>query len=410
MQDIRFTDTILRFFAENGRDLPWRRTRNPYAIWLSEIILQQTRIAQGTAYWHRFMERFPTVDSLAAASEDEVLRLWQGLGYYSRARNLHAAARQIVSLGHFPDTLEGISALKGVGEYTAAAIGSIAFGIPAAVVDGNVYRVLARYYGIATPVGTTAAKKEFTALATALLPEGQAGAFNQGMMDFGAMVCTPAAPRCQDCPLASSCHAFREGRVGMLPVKKPAAAVQVQHFHYVYVRCHGYTAIRRRGPGDIWQGLYEPLILPADSAAGVEGSGELRILRMLRPLPQSTSSSLRDNSYLAGPSRRVGITGPPEISDLRGVFPGVDTPPDPSTPSASSSDASVIPSEAKESITLLRSGVKHQLTHRTLIADFWLWETESRPELPEGYFWVREEDLGPKYAKPRLFERLLECL
>ena len=152
-----FSETILRWYAENGRDLPWRGTRDPYAVWLSEIILQQTRVAQGWAYWERFMDHFPTVEALAAASEDEVLRLWQGLGYYSRARNLHTAAKQIVSMGGFPSTLEGIRSLKGVGDYTAAAIGSLAFGLPAAVVDGNVYRVLARYFGIATPVGTTAA-------------------------------------------------------------------------------------------------------------------------------------------------------------------------------------------------------------------------------------------------------------
>ena len=173
-----FTEGILRWYAENGRDLPWRRTRDPYAIWLSEIILQQTRIAQGTAYWHRFMETFPTVEDLAAASEDQVLRLWQGLGYYSRARNLHAAARQIVEQGGFPQTLEGIRSLKGVGDYTAAAIGSIAFGLPAAVVDGNVYRVLARHFGISTVVGTTAAKKEFTSLAQSLLPPEDPAAFD----------------------------------------------------------------------------------------------------------------------------------------------------------------------------------------------------------------------------------------
>ena len=172
-----FSETILAWYSAYGRDLPWRRTRDPYAIWLSEIILQQTRIAQGQAYWERFMERFPTVEALAQAGEDEVLRLWQGLGYYSRARNLHAAARQIAVLGRFPDTLDGIKALKGVGDYTAAAIGSIAFGLPAAVVDGNVYRVLARHYSIATPVGSTAAKKEFTALAQSLLPPERPGAW-----------------------------------------------------------------------------------------------------------------------------------------------------------------------------------------------------------------------------------------
>ena len=325
-----FSQTILAWYAEYGRDLPWRRTRDPYAVWLSEIILQQTRIAQGTAYWERFMQRFPTVQDLADASEDEVLRLWEGLGYYSRARNLHAAAKQIVAMGAFPDTLEGIRSLKGVGDYTAAAIGSICFDLPAAVVDGNVYRVLARHFGLATPVGTTEAKKEFTALAQRLLPEDRAGAFNQGMMDFGALQCTPQHPACLSCPLQPTCNAFRTGRVELLPVKKPATAVQERQFNYIYVRFQGQTAIRRRGPGDIWQGLYEPLV-------------------------QETPGSA--------------------------VMPG----------------------------HLIKSGVKHQLTHRLLIADFYLWEPAEKPELPEGYFWIKETELD-QYAKPRLFVLLLEAL
>ena len=324
-----FSQAILHWYAENGRDLPWRRTRDPYAVWLSEIILQQTRIAQGTAYWERFMQRFPTVQALADATEDQVLRLWEGLGYYSRARNLHAAARQIVSAGSFPNTLEGIRALKGVGDYTAAAIGSICFDLPAAVVDGNVYRVLARHFGIDTPVGTTQAKKEFTALAQKLLPPGEAAAFNQGMMDFGALQCTPQNPDCLTCPLQSSCHAFRTGRVELLPVKKPAVAVQERHFNYIYLRWNGQTAIRKRGAGDIWQGLWEPL-----------------------------------------------------------------------------TDVPLCHTERSECISL-KTGVKHQLTHRTLIVDFYLWEPATKPELPEGYIWVKETELD-HYAKPRLFELLLQ--
>ena len=327
MPDSLFTSTILQWYAANGRDLPWRRTRDPYAIWLSEIILQQTRIAQGQAYWERFMARFPDVESLAAASEDEVLRLWEGLGYYSRGRNLLAAARQIAAAGAFPSTLEGIRALKGVGDYTAAAIGSIAFGLPAAVVDGNVYRVLSRYYGIDTPIGSTAAKKEFTALAQSLLPADRPGDFNQAMMDFGAIQCTPASPACLTCPLAATCVALREGRVEALPVRQRPAAVQTRQLVYVYLRCQGRTAIRRRGAGDIWQGLWEP---------------------------------------------------------LTELLPGV---------------------EAK----LLRQGVRHQLTHRTLIADFYLAETQQAPALPDGYVWIQEAELD-NYAKPRLFELLLQSL
>ena len=253
-----FTTTILKWFDRNGRDLPWRQTRDAYAVWLSEVILQQTRIEQGRPYWERFMRRWPTVEALAAASEDEVLLEWQGLGYYSRARHLHTAARQIVALGGFPTTLEGIKSLKGVGDYTAAAIGSIAFGIPAAVVDGNVYRVLARHYGISTPINTTEGKKEFAQLAQELLPIGEPSAYNQAMMDFGAIQCTPKSPRCGDCPLMESCVALREGRVDELPVKLRTLKVKERRLTYVYIRCQGEMAIHRRGEGDIWQGLYEP--------------------------------------------------------------------------------------------------------------------------------------------------------
>ena len=261
-----FATILLKWFRENGRDLPWRQTRDPYAIWLSEIILQQTQVKQGWDYWERFMRRWPTVEALAAATEDEVLREWQGLGYYSRARNLHYAAKQIVALGHFPDTLEEIKQLKGVGDYTAAAIGSIAFNLPAAVVDGNVYRVLARHFGIDTPINTTEGKKLFQSLAQELLPLATEGtplvaAYNQAIMDFGAIQCTPQSPKCKACPLMESCVALREGRVGDLPVKQKTLQVRERHLIYIYIRCKGYTAIHRRGPGDIWQGLWEPWLV-----------------------------------------------------------------------------------------------------------------------------------------------------
>ena len=214
-----FSTTILNWFHENGRALPWRETNDPYAIWLSEVILQQTRIDQGRPYWERFIHRWPSVNHLAAATEDEVLREWQGLGYYSRARHLHQAAKQIVELGGFPTTIAGLRTLKGVGDYTAAAIGSIAYGLPVAVVDGNVYRVLARYFGISTPINSTEGKKEFAALAQDLLPTGMANndtlssLYNQAMMDFGAIQCTPSNPLCIQCPLAESCTALRLGKV-----------------------------------------------------------------------------------------------------------------------------------------------------------------------------------------------------
>ncbi len=374
-----FSQSILDWYRENGRDLPWRRTRDPYAVWLSEIILQQTRVAQGTAYWHRFLERFPTVEDLAAASEDEVLRLWEGLGYYSRARNLHAAARQIAALGAFPRTLEGIRALKGVGDYTAAAIGSICFGLPAAVVDGNVYRVLARHFGIATPVGTTEARKEFTALAGRLLPEQEASAFNQGMMDFGALQCTPANPACLTCPVQASCQALRSGRVELLPVKKAPGRVQERHFAYIYLRVDGYTAIRRRGAGDIWQGLYEPLVV-------TKGSDGLTDWGTNPPDPPGRFAP--DSSK--GPF-------PEGISDWG------TNPPDPLGRFAPDSSKGPFPSPP----VLMKAGVKHQLTHRTLVVDFYRWEPAARPKLPDGYVWIPEAELD-RYAKPRLFELLLD--
>ena len=262
-----FATTLLEWFRENGRALPWRETRDPYAIWLSEIILQQTRIEQGRPYWERFMHRWPTVEALAEASEDEVLRLWQGLGYYSRARNLHQAAKQILARGGFPTTLEGLRSLKGVGDYTAAAIGSFAFGLPAAVVDGNVYRVLARHYGIDTPINTTEGKKEFALLAQSLLPSDHSSfliphssLYNQALMDFGATHCTPSSPGCPSCPLQETCVAFREGRVNELPVKQRTLKIKERHLTYIYIRYRGETALHRRPAGDIWQGLYEPLL------------------------------------------------------------------------------------------------------------------------------------------------------
>ena len=267
---MEFASVLLEWYRENGRDLPWRQTHDPYAIWLSEIILQQTQVKQGWDYWTRFMHRWPTVEALASATEDEVLREWQGLGYYSRARNLHFAAKQIVAMGHFPDTLEDIKKLKGVGDYTAAAIASFAFGIPAAVVDGNVYRVLARHFDIDTPINTTEGKKLFAAMAQELLPAGQSPSsvvlppssqYNQAIMDFGAIQCTPASPNCMFCPLVESCVAFRSGTVAELPVKLKTLKVTERHLAYVYIRCNGQTAIHRRGPGDIWQGLWEPLLL-----------------------------------------------------------------------------------------------------------------------------------------------------
>ena len=274
-----FATTLVDWFRKNGRDLPWRQTRDPYAIWLSEIILQQTQVKQGWEYWERFMHRWPTVEALAAATEDEVLREWQGLGYYSRARNLHYAARQIVERGSFPNTIAEIKQLKGVGDYTAAAIGSIAFGLPAAVVDGNVYRVLSRYFGIDTPINTTEGKKLFAAMAQEQLPPQEASVYNQAIMDFGAIQCTPQSPDCSVCPLMESCDAFRTNRIQELPVKLKTLKIRERHLIYIYVRYKGQTAIHRRGAGDIWQGLWEPWLVDDEHFSLLTSHSSLRLVK-----------------------------------------------------------------------------------------------------------------------------------
>jgi A/G-specific adenine glycosylase len=350
-----FSVTLLRWFAANGRSLPWRERDDAYAIWLSEIILQQTRVEQGRDYWLRFMQRFPTVEALAAATEDEVLRLWQGLGYYSRARNLHAAARQVVAMGGFPRSVEGLRQLKGVGDYTAAAVASMAFNEPAAAVDGNVFRVLARHFGIATAINTTEGRREFTALAAELLPPREAGTFNQAMMDFGATLCTPRSPRCADCPFVETCVARREGRVEELPVKLRKTTIRERRLAYIYIRCKGDTAIHRRGAGDIWQGLWEPVEIESPSLTPPVG-GRISPVEMESPCDYP-----------------VGDEG-------MGVL---------------------------DNAILLAKDVKHVLTHRILLADFYFLDTPSRPPLPPDYIWIPESALDD-YAKPRLIERLLE--
>jgi A/G-specific adenine glycosylase len=383
---MEFANTIISWFRENGRALPWRETRDPYAIWLSEIILQQTRIAQGWKYWERFMAQYPTVQDLAAAHEDEVLKLWQGLGYYSRARNLHTAAKQIVALGHFPDTLEGIKQLKGVGDYTAAAIGSFAFDIPAAVVDGNVYRVLARYFGIDTPINSTQGKKEFAALAQSLLPSSKASdslssfspasdfqsslslvaAYNQAMMDFGAIQCTPQSPKCLLCPLAETCEAMRTNRVAELPVKQKTMKVKTRHLSYIYIRCKGETAIHRRGDGDIWQGLWEPF--NASDIAEACAS------------PSSAQASLSSTKF---------STSLTKLSSFKKEL------------------AADLHLSNVDALQLLAQDVKHVLTHRILLADFYLLETDAHPQLPDDYIWIKEEEIED-YGIPRLIELMLE--
>ncbi len=240
--------------------MPWRNTTHPYHIWLSEIILQQTRVAQGLPYYIAFTEAFPTVQDLAQATEEEVLKLWQGLGYYSRGRNLHASAKMIVEEmdGVFPSTYEEIKKLKGVGDYTASAIASICFNEPTAVVDGNVYRVLSRVYGIDTPINSTAGVKEFKALAQELINEDRPADFNQAIMEFGAIQCKPQNPYCLHCIYNDSCVALQQNKVSELPVKLKKTKVKHKYFHYLYIKDkQEQTIIKQRTGKGIWQGLYE---------------------------------------------------------------------------------------------------------------------------------------------------------
>ena len=253
------------WYRSNARDLPWRETKDPYKIWISEIILQQTRVSQGYAYYCRFIHRFPDVYALAEADEDEVMKYWQGLGYYSRARNLHTAAKSVAAIGHFPTLYKEIRELKGVGDYTAAAIASFAFDLPCAVVDGNVYRVLSRWLGIEEPIDTTTGKKLFAALADEVLDKDHPALFNQAIMDFGALQCTPSSPACNACPLVDSCVAYARGMVDVLPVKQHKTKTRNRYFTYLYIQMGDYTFIRKREDKDIWQNLYEIPLIETDS-------------------------------------------------------------------------------------------------------------------------------------------------
>ncbi len=340
-----FSGTLLDWYAENKRDLPWRNTTNPYLIWISEIILQQTRVAQGYEYFLRFIKRFPDVASLAAASEDEVMKYWQGLGYYSRARNLHAAARSMK--GTFPKNYVEVRALKGVGDYTAAAICSFAYDMPYATVDGNVYRVLSRYFGIDIPIDSTEGKKTFTALAGEMLDKSRPADYNQAIMDFGAVQCTPQSPNCLFCPLSDSCRALSEGKVQQLPVKQHRTKTTNRYFNYIYVRMGAHTLINKRTEDDIWKNLFElPLI--------------------------ETEKDLSEEEFLSCPQFHA-LFAEGEVRIVR---------------------------------TLLR-GVKHVLSHRVIYTNFYEVTLPDNSGSFSGYQQVAVEDLD-RYAVPRLIHAFLE--
>lgn len=258
-----FTHNLLLWFSQNHRPMPWKGEKNPYYIWLSEIILQQTRVEQGLPYFIKFKENYPTIQALANASEDEVMKLWEGLGYYSRARNLHFTAKYISNElnGIFPILYEEILKLKGVGTYTAAAIASFAYDLPHAVLDGNVYRVLARFFGIETAIDSTLGKKQFLALANDLLPDDKAAAFNQAIMDFGATLCTPKNPNCKTCPLKENCIGFNMQKNDILPFKSKKIKKKERFFNYLLINYDKNIFLQKRREKDIWQNLYQfPMI------------------------------------------------------------------------------------------------------------------------------------------------------
>lgn len=275
-----FTKILINWYSIHKRKLPWRATKNPYHIWLSEIILQQTQVKQGLPYYDAFVTKYPTVFDLSAASETSVLKLWQGLGYYSRARNLHATAKYIVSElnGQFPDNYNDLLKLKGVGDYTASAIASIAFNEATAVVDGNVYRVLARYFGTHTPINSTQGIKEFKVLASTLMDEQQPATYNQAIMEFGALQCRPKNPDCSVCPLQNSCLALQQKTVDVLPVKLKKTKVTTKYFNFlVCLDANKKVLFEKRKNKGIWQNLYQFPLIESERSLNAEEFNQLNL-------------------------------------------------------------------------------------------------------------------------------------
>jgi A/G-specific adenine glycosylase len=282
-KDLRLSSVLIKWYNENKRDLPWRDTADPYVIWLSEVILQQTRVAQGYSYFNKFIRKYPTVDLLAEADEEEVLKLWQGLGYYSRARNLHTAAKAIVKdyNGAFPREYKEVLKLKGVGEYTAAAVVSLAYNKPYAVVDGNVYRVLSRLFAVGEPIDSSKGKKFFATLAQELLDDANAGLHNQAMMEFGALQCVPVSPKCDICPASAMCLACAQKKVADYPKKEGKQKVRNRYFNYLDIRDNGYMYLHKRTEKDIWQNLYELPLIETNEELSIEGLQDNEIFRKL---------------------------------------------------------------------------------------------------------------------------------
>lgn len=285
MKKAYFSKKLVEWYDEHHRDLPWRNTQDAYKIWLSEIILQQTRVAQGLPYYKKFIQHYPNINSLAGANEQDVLRLWQGLGYYTRARNLCKCAREVVKnySGKFPSTFRELKRLPGIGDYTAAAIASFAYGEQVAVVDGNVYRVLSRIFGVDKNIASADGKKFFFALANELIPADQPGTYNQAVMEFGACHCLPQNPKCEECAFKKNCVAFQEEKVHQLPVKIKQQKIKNRHFHYFLVRIGQKILMTKRTGKDIWKGLFDfPHLETKHNAADRKRAGKIFPLKLHR--------------------------------------------------------------------------------------------------------------------------------
>lgn len=277
MGQARLSEVLLRWFDDNQRDLPWRSSKEPYLIWLSEVILQQTQVSQGLPYFLKFQSKFPTVFDLALAKEQEVLKVWEGLGYYSRARNLHKTAIEVATnlKGVFPTNAQDLQKLPGIGIYTASAIASICYEEKVSVVDGNVYRVLSRYFGVDLAINETVGVKYFKALSQEILPNERIGDYNQALMEFGALMCTPKLPNCVDCPVNSSCWAMANKAVMDLPVKSKKVKVRNRYFNYlIFLNASLQTQIIKRSNGGIWQHLYEFPLIESEALLSIEALKE----------------------------------------------------------------------------------------------------------------------------------------
>ncbi len=341
-----FLHLIYQWYNVNRRELPWRKTTDPYKIWISEIILQQTRVEQGLEYYLKFTERFPDCNTLASANEDLVLKLWQGLGYYSRARNLHATAKIISNNynGVFPQTYSEILSLKGIGPYTAAAVASIAFGLPYPVLDGNVYRFLSRYFGIKARVDSAAGKKEFLKVACEIMNPVKPGFHNQALMEFGALQCTPQAPDCENCPLSASCYAFSRKATEQFPVKTKKTVKRNRYFYFYLIENNNSIWLEKRTRKDIWKNLYQ--------------------------------------------------------------FPVIETPNELNTQEVAGLHPPVLNGE-RYTLISISSPHKHVLSHQNLFARLIHIRVEDSPFLNEHYFKIKKKNIH-KYPVPRLIEKLAE--